>query len=332
MQGTEDQDVDSESEIQDSFDTDESTDEADEDISEESNSDSEESEELEETDSDLEEEEQSDEDQDDLEEKEEESPNQSQIVSKLKDPKTGNFDWNKINKKVGSSELQKVFVESQKAITRFGQEKSAIEKEYAEYKQSSQETANNFQIFERLYDSNPKVRAAIDEAVGVKSQQSQQGPQEFELPQGVDPNDPVIPVLRQQQQMIHQLNNHYQSQVRQQQQAAYQAQFYQGLDSAKQTFTQLVGRAPTEAEIQKVSQKMQQTRHLNGAEWVPGLFIEEIRKGAQKEKTQDHRDLKKLKRDLPKTAKKAVSPQKTVKERQTREDSFNEMWEKYYGR
>jgi hypothetical protein len=268
-------------------------------------------EEAEEVESDSEEEEQSDEDQDDLEEEDEEPVEEKGF--KFKDAKTGNFDWQKINQRVGGPELEKSFKESQKTITRFAQEKKDVETRFQEVAPKAQ----LFDQFDHLVRTNPEVRAAIQKAMGGSPQNQQ--PDFTKIP-GVNPDDPLLPVVTQLMQQNEQLNNRYQSWESQQQQQRNTEMFRQGLQGAKDRFTELVGREPSSDELRKVAEQMRQTRHLNGADWVPNLFIEQIREGT----TQKYLQSRKAKKALPKTPKggrpTATSGKKSFK------GAFEEAW------
>lgn len=267
-----------------------------------------------EEDSESDEEEQSLEDQDNLEEEDDEPAEEKGF--KFKDAKTGNFDWQKINQRVGGPELEKSFRESQKTITKVSQENKELKGRY----EQAEGHARLFQQFDQLVQRNPEVRAAIQRAL-TGGQQPRNPQEDFLKIPGVNPEDPLLPVLAQLKQQNDQLVNQYQSWESQQQQARATESFRQGLMSAKDRFTELVGREPTADELRKVAGQMQQTRHINGADWVPSLFLEEIREGT-KQKFFESTKQKKILPKNPKTGSRtgATSGKKSLR------DTFEEEW------
>lgn len=273
----------------------------------------------EEDESEDEEEEQSDEDQDDSEEEDEEEEQEEKPAFKFKDSKTGNFDWSKINQRLGGPELEKSFKESQKTITRFSQENKELKGQL----EGTGQKAQLFEQFDQLVRRHPEVQAAIQKAI---TGQAPRNPREeiIKAHPGLNPDDPVIPLLERQQQMIDQLLNQHQETIQQTQQAQRVENFRQGLLGAKGRFVELVGREPTEAELRSVAEKMRSSGHLNGQDWVPSLFVEEIRKGVK----QQLEVSRKAKKSLPKSPKQGVRKANTSKSKSFKAD-FEEAWDQY---
>ncbi len=263
------------------------------------------SDEEEESESEDEEEEQSEEDQDlDLEEDEEEEELEERPSGfKFKDKKTGNFDWDRINKRLGGGELQKTFLESQKTITRVSQEKKGLEEKVQQYEAEVpqlQQRAQYFDQFDYLFQTDPEVQKAV---VSALQRQSGGTPGHgIQLPEGINPNDPLVPLLMEtRQQLNYVLNQQRANEGRTREQQERDAE-RQGLTQARDRFSQLLGRLPTKEELGRVLKEMRTSGTRNGALLVPGLFVEEIQKN-ERRKLYKSRDEK---RKLPKSPKQAV--------------------------
>lgn len=271
-----------------------------------------------------EEEEQSEEDQEESEELEgDEEPEEKPAAGfKFKDPKTGNFDWKKMNQVLGGSDLEKSFKESQATITRFSQENKTLKEQVAEYPKL-QDRAKIANYFDHLVENNPEVRAAVVKALnGEQSPASNQiDPTGFELPPGVHPEDPIVPVLRQMHQTNQTIMNRLQMEDRQRQQQEREGKFLQGLKDARQRFVDLTGKEPTEDQLRLVAKEMQGTGLLNGAKFVPDLFVDEIREAA----TSKFMATRKEKKNLPRTGAAGRRPTGTQK-RISKEQAFEEEW------
>ncbi len=263
----------------------------------------------------------SEEAQDDDEDDQEEEP------ADLKN-QNGAFDWKKISAKLGpiGSQLEKSFKEAQRTTGVALQDKAKLEKQLNEERVQAQELTQQAQLlqeFNRIYESNPKVQQAINEALqGGGYGQHQGAPNGAHgLPPGVDPNDPLVPLLMQQQQVVNQLANQHRQQEQLRRQHQERESFRQGLTSARDTFTSILGRPPTQAELQLVADKMRQSKLLDGSLLVPSLFVEDIRKAAKRDffKSRDE------KKRLPKRSKSSVRPSNTSERRSLR-DSFDKAW------
>lgn len=284
---------------------------------EESESDSEEEE------AESEEEEQSEEDQDlDLdEEEEEEELGEEPSGFKFKDKKTGNFDWNRINKRLGGGELQKTFLESQKTITRVSQEKKGLEEKVQEFETTVPQLQQKAQLFEQLdyfVQTDPEVQKAV--VAALQRQNGGNPGQGIQLPEGVNPNDPLVPLLMETRQQLNYVLNQQRAnegQTRQQQERDAERQ---GLVQARDRFQSLLGRLPTKDELGLVLKEMRTSGTRNGALFVPNLFLEEIQKN-ERRKLYKSRDEK---RKLPKSPKQAVRGKSgTSKKSMSLRDSLN---------
>lgn len=252
---------------------------------------------------------------DESEEAEEEPEDQDEDLKE----ESGKFDWKKIGAKLGKvgSELERSFSEAQKTTNRALREKSELENQLRQTAGFQQE-AQLFRQFDHLVRTNPEVRAAIEKAMGIAQQ-----PEALNIP-GVDPNDPVVPLIMRQQQMLQQLQNLHQERERREQQTARVNDFRQGLLGAKDRFAELIGRDPTREELEKVATVMRDRGFLDGGSLVPSLFIEEIRK-AERAKLTESREKKK---NLPKTPKSGVRQASTSKG-SSLEDAFESAWAEF---
>lgn len=286
----------------------------------------EEFEDAEESDLDEEDEEQSEDQDDVLDEEEEEGQPDDAVPAAFKDKATGNLNWKAINGKLGGAFLQKAFKESQKAVTRAFAEKKEISDQLEGLGdiEAVRQQSSHFQHFDQLYRSNPKVFAAVNEALGLS--QGTGEAENNELPPGVHPDDPVFRALKQQERVISQLVNQSRQQQTQVQQQQRQMQFRQGLESGVAEFQELAGRNPTEPEIRKIAAKMRETGHLAGDTFVMKLFRNEIQQAIQERTRREFRKQAKEKRKLPSNPKSGSRPSKTSK-RPSRTEGFEEAWE-----
>lgn len=234
--------------------------------------------------------------EDEESEEQDEDPEEEETSSKVSafKNKNGNFDWKKINKAVGGDELEKSFTESQRTITRLSQEK----KDLGERAQAFGQKAEMFDTFDQIYRSNPKVQAAVEEALNQRGSRNQ-GIDFSKLPDGIDKNDPVVPMIMQLAETVQALTNQSRQEQERIQHSQYVSDFRQGLIAAKDNFVQLVGREPTEEELRAVAGKMKAMGVLDGALLVPGLFVQEIQKSA----TQKFYASREKKRNLSKNIK-----------------------------
>lgn len=276
-----------------------------------------------------EEEEQSDEDQDpDAEEEEEEEEEVEEEETdkpsgfRFKDPKTGDFDFKRINKAVGGPELEKAFKEQTATITRTSQENSRLKTELASprLKEMTQKGA----FLDRMMVENPEVKKAVLQVLhGGGAGQGQGSSTEQDLFNGFDPNDPALQVLKQVVAKVQNFENQHSESRRQQQQREFESKFESGLISAAQSFKELIGRPATNDELELIAKEMEETQILNGERFVPSLFLEEIRK-AERQRIIKAR---KVKRNLPK----APSGRRIVptKGKRSREEEQDALWQKH---
>lgn len=275
--------------------------------------------------SEAEEEEQSEEDQEESEEEEEEEAQEEEPGFRFKDQKSGNFDWQKMNKVLGGDDLEKSFKESQATITRFSQEN----KEFRETViPQLQRRANVAQYFEQLAQNNPAVREAVlrDLNGGSQGGHGGQGQGNQDPFSGFNPNDPALPILRQ----LHQQNLELQNWQRQQAQVGQQQQrestFLQGLKGARERFKELTGKEPSEEQLRLVASEMQKRNILDGALFVPGIFTREIQDAATAKLLAERKTKKSLPRPS-KSTRRTPGTQKKVSKR----SAFEEEWDKHMG-
>ena len=276
------------------------------------------------------EEEQSDEDQDDPEEEEEESEEEGVDEEEVeetsgfrfKDPKTGDFDFKRINKAVGGPELEKAFKEQTATITRTSQENSRLKSELASprLKEMTQKGA----FLDRMMVENPEVKMAVLQVLhGGGAGRGQGSSTEQDLFNGLDPNDPALPVLKQLVAKVQTFENQHSEARRQQQQREFESKFESGLRSAAESFQQLLGRAATNDELELIAKEMEETGVLKGERFVPSLFLEEIRK-AERQRTIKAR---KVKRNLPKVPSgRRIVP---TKGKRSKEEEQDALWQKH---
>jgi hypothetical protein len=272
--------------------------------------------------------EESEEESEDAQDDDEEEEKPIDDPSELKN-QNGAFDWKKINAKLPSigPELEKSFKEAQRTTNLAVQEKALLEKQLNHTRESAQELqqqAELLQQFNDIYERSPEVQQAIQRALqgGFPQHGASSGP--HGLPPGVDPNDPLVPLIMQQKQVLDQMANQHRQQESIRQQHESREKFKQGLMSAKDTFTQVVGRPPSKEELMKVAEKMRGANILDGSLLVPSLFVDEIRKGAKRDffKSRDE------KKKLPQRPKSSVRPSSTSGRKSLRE-AFDEAWDEH---
>ncbi len=268
-------------------------------------------------------EEQSDEDQGQTEEEDEEAPAPVPLANRFKDEKTGNWDWKKISKVVGSPELEKTFKETQSQITKVSQENKTL-REQSAYIPQLQQRAQMMDHLDSVFHTNPGFRAAVQKALGVSPNGT--GEQEFELPPGVNPDDPLVPLIVKQQRFIDGIQNWQRTQETNRRQSEGKQVFMQGLKDAASSFAGLVGRAPSEDELRLVAEKMRTTNHLQGSDWVPSLFVKEI----QEKSKRDLYATRNAKRNLPSKGASGAKPSSTQKPAGLRA-AFEESWDENMG-
>jgi hypothetical protein len=253
--------------------------------------------------------------QDDESEETEEVPEEQDDDLKEGD---GKFNWKNIGAKLGKvgTELERSFSEAQKTTNKALREKSELESRVRDSEGFKQE-AQMFRQFDNLVRSNPEVRAAVEKALGV----AQQAP--LNIP-GVDPNDPVVPLIMRQQQTLQQLQNLHLERERREQQQQRVNEFRQGLLGAKDRFKDLIGRDPSREELEKVASVMRDRGFLDGESLVPSLFLEEIRK-SERDKLAGSREKKK---NLPKSPKTGVRQSGTSKGSSLSE-AFDAAWNEH---
>lgn len=265
--------------------------------------------------------------QDEEEEEEEETDDEQPVAAagkgfKFKDPKTGNFDWKRINGVLGGDELEKSIREQNATITKYSQENKTL-KESIGSPEAFKETQNKAGFFDHLMNTHPGIRAEVLKV--LHGEQAAQSPQSGnQLPAGVDPNDPLAPLVMQQQQVLMALQNRLQEGDRAQQQRQQEHQFLGGLKEARAKFRELLGKEPTEEQMLLVAKEMQSTGVLKGARFVPDLFFQEIQDAIRAKYLSENAEKRKK---LSKTGlgRKAGSGKK----RGSMEEDFNALWDEH---
>ena len=276
-----------------------------------------------------EEEEQSEEDQDpeESEEEEEEEVESEEEEApakgfKFKNPKTGDFDFERINKVVGGPELEKAFKEQTATITRTSQENKTLKEQLSSPELRGAQNKAGF--LDRIMngDEFPEVREQVLQILEGRMAPGNRAPKALEI-EGLNPNDPLAPVVQNLYATVQNLQQRQMQENRRAEEENEERQFVQGLRGAKTTFTELLGREPTQDELVLVAQEMRELRTLNGSKVIPSLFLEEIRKA----EAQKILKVRKIKRGLPKGPQ-GRRPQASTKKR-PREDVQNELWEQH---
>lgn len=258
------------------------------------------------------------------EEDEEEAPEEETAGFRYKDPSSGNFDWKKMNKVLGGDDLEKSFKESQATITRFAQENKELKEVHLP---QLQRRANVAQYFEQLVQTNPVIREAVLRDVNGGNAGGGQGGQGQQDPfAGFNPNDPALPLLRQMHQQNQEVLQWRRAQEQQVQRQQFENNFLQGLKGAREQFKSLVGKEPSEDQLKLVAEEMRKTNMLNGAVFIPNLFLKEIQDAA----TAKLLATRKTKKNLPRATKSGRrAPQNTGKV--SRRAAFEDEWNKHMG-
>lgn len=272
------------------------------------------------------EEEQSDEDQDDLEEEEEVESEEKEVAAtgfKFKDPKTGDFDFKRINQAVGGPELEKAFKEQTATITRTSQENKALRAQVEGPDAKLRQSKAVF--FDDLMARSPVVKKEVMRILnGGHPEQDPQAAGGFEIP-GLNPEDPVAPVLQQLYSSQQAILARLQDSDRQRSQMEQEQKFVNGLRAARARFKELTGAEASDEQMQLIAEEMNNSGLLDGAKFVPSLFLDLI----QKFEARKFLEKRKIKQALPKTG--ALSKRAPVAKgkRRSREDEFNDLWEKH---
>lgn len=278
------------------------------------------------------EEEQSEEDQDleeeeegEEEEVEEEEEEGEASGFRFKDPKTGDFDFKRINKAVGGDELEKAFREQHSTITKNFQEL----KPYKELGTPQQlfERTNKARFLDNLLDSDPVIQKRVAQVLGLAAEDQGQDSQPggFES-LGFDPNDPALKAIQMLDQQYKTVANRLAMEDRRAQQKERETKFSQGLDSGKARFKELLGKDPTPEQVAVIEAKMRSANYLEAADLVPSLFWKEIQDRSAKKLVEK----RVVKKNLPKVTS-GRRPAPSPKKKKHREDDRDELWEKYMG-
>lgn len=244
----------------------------------------------------------------------------------IKDAKSGNFDWKKINAKLGNGELEKSFKESQRQISKVSQENKSL-RDQVQASSGLKEKADLFDWFDGIVKSNPALRTQI-QAIVAGTQQGMETPNAVPaLPEGVNPNDPLAPMVLKQQEMLQRLVEQSQQAERLQKQSQYKERFRQGLLGAKNSFKARTGQDMTEQQLRMVAEEMQSTGVLNGEKLVPALFLDEIEKSIRSKFFASRKE----KKAIPKNPKSGGTEGKTAKSQNWRQE-MDALWAEHMER
>lgn len=272
---------------------------------------------------------QSEEDQDDDEDEEEEEEEEQEEEApakgfKFKDPKSGDFDFKRIDKVLGGSELSDYFKEQNATITRISQENASFKKRFEG--EEFQQLSSKASFIDQLYDSNPVIRREVNRILGIQEAGGAQGSQPV-LPQGVDPNDPLVKPFLEVQQLVQQINGRLSQQDRAAQQREVQAKIAGAVDSGATRFSELTGKKMTPEQRAILQDRVQKTGYLDAAELIPGLFYKEIQDAA----ADKARKMQAVKRKLPQAASSRAPAPGKGKKRISREEERERLWDEHMG-
>lgn len=189
--------------------------------------------------------------------------------------KDGNFDWQRINKVLGDDTLEKAIRTQNSTITKYSQEIKSL-KENGVNTPEVAEVRKRAGFFDHLMAHDPGVRKEVLRALGEPPQRGQQGAGGVQLPEGVDPNDPLAPVVMQLAQTLQTIQHRTQESDRQAQQIDLENRFVSGLREARAEFQELLGAAPTDEQLKLIAEEMKQSGDLRGSRFVTSLFKKEI--------------------------------------------------------
>lgn len=266
------------------------------------------------------EEEQDPEEESEEEEVESEEEEEEAVGFKFKDPKSGDFDFKRINKVVGGPELEKAFKEQTATITRTSQENKALKQQLEA--PELREKINRGAFLDRLMVENPVVKAEVFRALGLEAPAGGQRPAGLQIP-GLNPEDPLAPLVQELVAKVQTFENRHSESIRERQDRERNDQFVQNLRQAGSKFKELVGREPTEDEMVLVGQKMADSGYMNGAELVPGMFFDLIRKAEYQRAIAS----RKVKRGMPKSGsqRRVIS----TKGKRSREAEQDDLWNEH---
>lgn len=268
-----------------------------------------------------------DDDEDEEGEEEEESEEEEEVPAfKFKNPETGDFDFRRINKVLGGGELENYFKEQNATITRTSQELKSY-KDLGAPPQELKHRSTRALFFDKLYNENPAIKREVNRVLGLAADEGDESPEAYQLPQGVDPKDPLAEPVVKALKEVTSISNRLKREDQQRQFDAQERRFAQALNEGNARFKELTGKDLSQEQLDAVNQEMRESGYPNAAKLIPGLFFEEIQKAAA-EKLQKKRMVKK---NLPKTSSKGRSPAPGKAKRVSRRDVFDQLWEKEMG-
>lgn len=233
--------------------------------------------------------------------------------------KDGNFDWKRINKVLGDDTLEKAIREQNSTITKYSQRVKELEG--IETSPKFVESRNKAGFFDHLMQTHPKIREEVLKVLHGE-QAGQQGNQQ--LPPGVDPNDPLAPVVLQLSQTVQALQNRTREEQQRQQQQELENRFVKGLHGARAKFKELTGKDASDEQIKLVADEMQKTGVLEGARFVADLFYNEIQDSIRQRVLRENAE--KRKKLGPSGTGRKTSSKAT---KRSKEEEFDALWEQH---
>lgn len=262
------------------------------------------------------------EDEEGEEEENEEQPEEKKAAGfKFKDPKTGNFDWKRINAVLGDDTLEKAIREQNSTITKYSQRVKELEG--VENSPQIVESRNKAGFFDHLMNTHPVIRQEVLKV--LHGEQAGQAAGNQQLPPGVDPNDPLAPIVLQLSQTVQSLQNRTQEEQRRQKQMELENRFVQGLHGARAKFKELVGKDASDEQIQLVAAEMQKTGVLEGARFVADLFYTEIQDSIRQRILRENAEKRKKLGPLGSGRKSPPSKGKS----KSKEADFDALWDEH---
>lgn len=249
-------------------------------------------------------------------EEEEEAP-----AFKFKDAKSGDFDFKKINRVLGGDELEKTFKEQNATITRTFQELKSY-KDLGVPPQELKARSVRAEFLDKMYNEDPGIRREVNRVLGISEDGGETSRGQIQLPEGVDPRDPLAQPLIQALQQVQAISNRLTMEDRRKQHDATEQRFASALNQGRARFKELTGKELTPEQASLVDQEMRQSGYADAAKLIPGLFFKEIQDAAA-ERLQKQRMVKK---NLPKNSSRGKSPVPGKAKRRSKEEEFDELW------
>lgn len=268
-----------------------------------------------------------DDDEEEEAEEEEDSVEEEEPSFRFKNAQTGDFDFKRINKVLGGGELESYFKEQNATITRTSQELKSY-KDLGAPPQELKARSVRAGFLDKMYNENPVIRGEVDRILyGREPAQGGGTGAGIQLPEGVDPKDPLAQPLIAALKQVEAISNRLQVDDRQKQYDAQERRFSVALQEGAARFKELTGKAMTQEQATLVDQEMRETGYANAAKLIPGLFFQEIQDAAAAKLNQKRM----VKKNLPKTSSKGRSPAPGKQQRLSRRDNLEKLWKEHMG-